>query len=50
MMEFFMQNQVLILGALLAVSEVMGANPAIKANGLFDALVKIIKYFAPKKA
>jgi hypothetical protein len=43
-MTTLMANLPIVLGALLAVSEVCGLFPQIKANGVFDAIVKVITY------
>lgn len=47
-MQFLIDHKVEILAALLAVSEVLGAIPAIGANGIFDAAVKVLKSLAGK--
>jgi hypothetical protein len=40
---FVVANKVVILSAALAVSEVLALFPKVKANGIFDAVVKGIK-------
>ncbi len=47
-MAFFVANKVVILGALLAVSEVLAAIPSIKANSVFGLIVSGIKAIAGK--
>lgn len=41
------ENLVLILGALLAVSECLALIPALKANSVFQLVVNILKKFKP---
>ena len=47
-MTFVLANKVAILACLLAVSEVLGAVPSIKANGIFEFIVGILKSMGPK--
>lgn len=42
-MEFIIANGAIILGALLAISEVLALIPSIKSNGLFDLIVNLLK-------
>jgi len=42
-------NTQLILGALLAVSEVLGADPRIKANGILSFILLQAKNFLKSK-
>lgn len=42
MLEFVVAHKVEILGALLAISEVLGLVPSIKSNGIFDTIVKFL--------
>jgi len=43
------ENMTLILGVLFAISELMGSNEKIKANGIFDFFHKILKSLVSKK-
>jgi hypothetical protein len=43
------ENLVLVLGALLAVSEALALIPAVKANSVFQLALSIIKKVMPKK-
>lgn len=43
------ENLVLILAALLAVSEALALIPAVKANSVFQMVVGIAKKLMPKK-
>jgi hypothetical protein len=47
-MEFIIQNQVVILAALLAVSEVLALVPAIKSNSVFQLAFNIVKSLKKK--
>ena len=42
-MQFIIDNYGVILGALLAISEVLALIPSVKANGLFDMIVKFLQ-------
>lgn len=42
MLDFILVNHTIILAALLAISEILALIPAIKANGIFDGIVKLI--------
>lgn len=42
-MAFIVENKTLILAALFAFSEVLGAIPAIKANNVFGFLYNTLK-------
>lgn len=39
MIQFCIDNQALILGLLFAISEALGANPRVKSNGFFSAIL-----------
>lgn len=47
-MELIIANKVLILGALLAVSECMALIPSLKASGILDGIVRILKLLLGK--
>jgi len=47
-MQFILANQVQILIALLAVSEVLGSIDSVKANSIFQVIVGILKKLAGK--
>ena len=47
-MQFVIDNQVAIIAALLAVSELLAFVPSIKANSLFQAIFNGIKALAKK--
>lgn len=49
-MSFILENKVVILMALLAVSEVLALIPSIKANSIFQLVIDFIKALMPKKA
>lgn len=42
-MSFIIENKVVVLGALLAISECLALIPAIKANSIFELVVDILK-------
>jgi len=42
-MQFIMDNKVVILMALLAVSEVLALIPGIKANSIFQLVFNLLK-------
>ena len=46
--DWFRQNTVLILGIFLAVSELLGASPWFKGNGVIDVLIKSLKFLMGK--
>jgi len=48
-MQFIQENWGAIAAALLALSEVLGAIPSVKANGVFQLLVELVKKLAPAK-
>ena len=48
MLEVIVANKVIILGFLLALSEVLALIPSIKANSVFQILVNAIKKVAGK--
>lgn len=43
------ENLVIILSALLALSEALSLIPAVKSNGVFQLILNIVKKLAPKK-
>jgi hypothetical protein len=47
-MAFVLANKVVILAALLSVSEVLAAVPSIKANSVFGLVVNALKAIAGK--
>lgn len=47
-MQFIQDNLTVILGALLAVSEVLALIPSLKANSIFQLVVGIVKGMLPK--
>ncbi len=47
-LDWFRQNNALILGVALAISELLGATPWFKGNGLLDSIVKSLKFLAGK--
>ncbi len=48
-MEFLTQeNAIVIVAALLAISEVLALIPSIKANSIFQMIVNILKSIAKK--
>jgi hypothetical protein len=49
-MQFIQENWGAIAAALLAVSEVLAAIPAIKSNSVFQLLVELVKKLSPKKS
>jgi hypothetical protein len=48
MLEVIVANKVIILGFLLALSELLALIPSIKANSVFQILVNAIKKVAGK--
>jgi len=42
-LKFCVDNQSLILGLLLAISEALGANPKVKSNGFLSSLLILLK-------
>lgn len=47
-LEWFKQNASVVLACALAVSELLGATPWFKGNGLLDSIIKSLKYLASK--
>lgn len=43
MLEIMIANKVLVLGALLAISEVMALIPALKSSGILDMGIRLLK-------
>jgi hypothetical protein len=41
--QFVIENKVLILGALFAISEVLALIPSIKSSGIFDFIYRTLK-------
>jgi hypothetical protein len=48
MLEVIVANKVIVLGFLLALSEVLALIPSIKANSIFQIVVNAIKKVAGK--
>lgn len=48
-MAFLTENYMMILGALLAISEVLALIPSIKSNSVFTLVVNVLKTFGGKK-
>lgn len=48
-MEFLQDNYMMIVMALLAISEVLALVPAVQANSVFQLVVNVLKSFVPKK-
>lgn len=46
MIEFIVAHKAVLLGAALAVSEVLALIPGLAANGIFDAIFKALKKFS----
>lgn len=49
MIAFFQANAALILGALLALSEVLALIPGVKANSVFQMIYNFLKSLAAPK-
>lgn len=47
-MAFIVENKAVILGALLAISEVMALIPSMKSSGVFDFIYRGLKSLAGK--
>lgn len=47
-MEFITNNAVLILGLLLALSELLAAIPSVKSNSVFQLISSGVKFFYDK--
>ena len=45
---FFVANQVVIIGGLLAVSELLALIPGVESNSIFELVVNFLKKFKPK--
>lgn len=43
--DFVIANKVVILGALLALSEVLALIPSFKSSGVLDFIIKTLKKF-----
>lgn len=48
-MSFITDNWMVIVMALLALSEVLALIPSIKANSVFQMIVNLLKGLVPKK-
>lgn len=48
--NFMAANQVVIIGALLAISEVLGLIPSVKSNSIFEIIVGVLQKLVPTKA
>ena len=49
-MDWFSKNLVNIFGIALAVSELLGASPWFKGNGILDSIIKSLRYLASKSS
>ena len=47
-MEFIVENQLIIIAALLAVSEVLAKVDGVKSNSIFELIVNSLKKLAGK--
>lgn len=47
-LKFCVDNQSLILGLLLAISEALGANPKVKSNGFLSFVLIQLKTYLKK--
>lgn len=47
-MEVILANKVVILGFMLALSEVLALIPSVKANSVFEMVVGVVKKLAGK--
>ena len=47
-MQFFIENKVVILGVLLAISEGLALIPSVKSSGIFDFIYRGIRSLAGK--
>lgn len=47
-MSFLVANKVVVVSALLAISEVLAAIPAIKSNSIFELVVGFFKMIVGK--
>jgi len=45
MLEIIIENKVIILGALLGISECLALIPGLKSNGILDGAIKLLKKF-----
>ena len=48
-MEWIIENYMVIVAILLAVSELLALIPAVKSNGIFDMVVKFLQGLSEKK-
>ena len=47
--NYITSNSTTILSALLTVSEIMGATPLVKYNGIIDMAIKLVKAVSTPK-
>ena len=47
-MGFIVENYIVIIGALLAISEVLALIPSVKSNSVFQLVINLIKAVANK--
>lgn len=47
-MAFIVENKVVILAALFAISEVLALIPSVKSSGVFDFIYRTLKSLAGK--
>lgn len=47
--DFLVANKAVILGALLAVSEVIGLIPSVKSNSIYEIIVGVLHKAVPEK-
>lgn len=48
--NFLVANKVVIIGALLALSEVIALIPSVKSNSIFEITVDMLQKLVPPKA
>lgn len=48
--NFLVANKVIIIGALLALSEVLALIPSVKSNSIFEIIVSTLQKLVPPKA
>ena len=49
-MDWFKQNATAVIGAALALSEVLSLIPAFQGNGILDTIIKALKVMSEKPA
>lgn len=47
--NFIINNKAVILGFLVATSEVLALIPSVKHNSIFEVVVDVLNKFVPKK-